>query len=63
MADTNTKNLEAVRHIEDDRQSQTDAKVVREELVHDNDAAGYVDSTIQISPDEDKRLRRKVWRQ
>ena len=33
-----------------------------ESYIYDNIAGDYVDPNLQITPEEDRRLRRKMWR-
>ena len=66
MSATPTKELEEARHIEreDDKgipHPVETAKPTGEGYVVDNIAADYVDPNLHISPEEDKRLRRKIW--
>ena len=60
VPDIETKDVEA-SHVERTETALNDDKPVG--YVADTIAADYVDPTLHISPEEDKRLTRKIWRQ
>ena len=63
---TDSKEVGHVAHLENDPErvlSHTDYKALRARgLVDDSDAAEYVDPTLVITEEENRRLRRKIHR-
>lgn len=60
LQSTNT----SLQHQEDvEEKTQTVHLEQEKHVIVDDAAAGYVDPTIHISPEEDKRLRRKINKQ
>ena len=62
MADIDSKDLEAVHMDRRDRLGDDPANLKAETGVADALAAEYVDPGLVISPEEDRRLRRKIWK-
>ena len=63
MTEIESKDLEVAHEDRHDRLADDRQNLKAEAGIADTLAADYVDPGLVISPEEDKRLRRKVWRQ